>query len=218
MNINGILLINKPTKITSNKIIQLIKLQIKINKIGYCGTLDPSATGLLITCIENTTKEIKILNKLDKTYIIIGTIGIISKTGDLDGIIFFYEKNKKKIKITKLRQELNYIKNNTQQKPQIFSSIKHNKIQLYKFARLDINLKIKTRNTTIYQLNILTLNEKIIILKIKCTYGTYMRSIIEEINQHIKEPICINKITRIKIGKYKIINSFNINKNIIKVF
>jgi tRNA pseudouridine55 synthase len=202
-----IILLNKKKNITSNKIIQLIKKKLKIQKIGHCGTLDPAATGLLIICIEKNTKIAKNLILHNKIYILTAIIGIKSQSNDFDGKINLFQQNKKNIKIKK---QIKQIKNNTYQTPSIFSSIKHNSVRLYTLARLEINIKIKKRKIKIHELIILKKTKNIIIFKIKCSYGVYIRSIIEDINQYTKKPICAIKIQRLSTKNYNIINSLNL--------
>lgn len=217
MKNNKILLINKTKNITSNKIIQNIKILFKIKKIGYCGTLDPSATGLLIICIGNKTKILNKIRLYRKTYIIFAITGIKSITNDLDGHINFYQKNKKLIKLFFFKKSIKNIKKKETQHPQIYSSIKHNGINLYKFARIGIRIKIKKRYIKIHKINVISTKNNLIILKIICAQGVYIRSIIEELSKNIKKPICTVKIIRLKLNKYKITNAFDANKIIKKI-
>ncbi len=212
MNIHGILLINKPINITSNKTIQIIKNKFKIKKLGHCGTLDPSASGLLIVCIGNKTKKINNIILYKKTYIITALIGIKSKSNDLEDKITFFQNKTKKITSRKIKTQLNNIKNQQTQIPSIFSSIKHNGMKLYQFARLEINIKTKKRPTKIYNIILIKNTHNLITLKIKCSHGVYMRTIIDTLSAYIKQPICTLKIERLIIQKYNILKSYNISK------
>lgn len=210
MTQHKIILLNKPIKITSNKIIQIIKKKLKIQKIGHCGTLDPSATGLLIICITTNTSIIKNIILYSKTYILLALIGIKTLTSDLDGKITFFQKAKKNVKNIKiLIKNTKYIKT---QIPTIFSSIKHNKINLYKFARLEINIKPKKKEIKIYKIMLIKHMQNLLIFKIKCSHGVYIRSILDYFSEKIKKPICTIKIQRISIKNFNIINSHNIKK------
>lgn len=208
MKKNNLILINKIENITSNKIIQLIKKKLKIDKIGHCGTLDPYASGLLIICVgENTKIASKIIN-YPKKYVVIAIIGIKSITDDLDGKINFFETKKKYIPKNNLKQTFKKIQKNNHHKPHLFSSIKHNGKNLYKFARLDIKMKIKDKENKITKINLLNYNKNTITFIVTCKHGTYIRSIINDLSELIKKPICTSKIIRLSIAKYTILNSF----------
>jgi tRNA pseudouridine55 synthase len=212
MKNNGLLLINKSEKITSNKIIQIIKKKFKIQKIGHCGTLDPQASGLLIVCIGNNTKiSSKIIN-YKKKYIVIAIIGVKSITDDLDGKILFYEKNEKFLKNKKIKYTLKNIQNNANHKPHLFSSIKHNGIPIYKFARLDINIKIKKKENKIENAKLINKNKQTLMIKINCKHGVYIRSIINDLSEKIKIPICTLKIIRISIQNYTLLKAYTDTK------
>lgn len=220
MKNNALLLINKIENITSNKIIQTIKKILKIDKIGHCGTLDPYASGLLIICTGEKTKLASKIISYPKKYIVIAIIGIKSITDDLDGKINFFQKNKKNISKCKLKNKLKDIKNNKYHKPHLFSSIKHNGKNLYKFARLDINMKIKNKENKIKTIYLIDYNKNTILILITCKHGIYIRSIINDLSELIKKPVCTSKIIRLSIKKYTILDSYNykeiINKNITK--
>ncbi len=209
--INGILLINKLHKITSNDIINKIKKQIQNIKIGHLGTLDPSAIGLLIISLYNNNIIIKCLINKNKRYIIYALVGIKTFTKDLDGKIKFINKN---ILTTKyiLLNNIIIIQYQKQQTPPNFSSIKHNGIPLYKYSRLHIKLHQKQNNIIIFKIKLLNIYKNLIILDIKCSKGTYIREIINNLN--IFKPICTLKIIRISINNYTLLNSYDQNINL----
>lgn len=212
---NCLILINKLENITSNKLIQIIKEKFKIQKIGHCGTLDPQASGLLIICTGTKTKLASKIIQYEKKYIVIAIIGLKSITDDLDGKIIFYQKNTKKLIEKKINNNLKNIKKNTYHKPHIFSSIKHNGVNIYKFSRLDMKMKIKNRENKIEKINLIKNNMHTIMLIVKCKHGIYIRSIINDLSEKFKKPICTLKIIRISIKNHTILNSYNY-KNIIK--
>jgi len=216
MNINGLLVINKPINITSNHIIEKIKKKFNLNNIGHCGTLDPLANGVLILCIGKKTKNSNIILNQKKRYIVNSIIGIKSKTYDTNGKINFYEKNKIEIEKLKIKHVIKLIQKKYNEKPPLFSSIKHNGLQLYKYARLEIDLKIKKRNTKIYKIGLINKKNNSITLDITCGKGTYIRSLINYLGKKLQQPICVKKISRISSGKYNILHSYNL-KNILKL-
>lgn len=210
MNKNGILLINKSSNITSNKTLQLIKNNFKIKKLGHCGTLDPSASGLLIIFIGDHIKNINNIILYKKTYIITALTGVKSKSSDLDGKIIFFQRKKNYIKTENIIKNICKIQTTNSQLPSNFSSIKHHGIKLYHFARLDINIKTKKRNIIIYNITIIKNIKTLITFKIKCSHGVYIRSIIDTLSDYIKVPLCTLKIERIAIQTYTILKSYTI--------
>lgn len=212
MCINGKLLINKPNNITSHDIIKNIKKKFTINKIGHCGTLDPMANGLIIICFGNNKNNIKKLVNKKKTYIVNAISGIKSNTNDIYGKIEFLEKNDIKINNIKIKYINKIIKKIHKQKPESFSSIKHNGKTFYKYARLNIKIKKNQRKIIIFKINIIKNVNNLITMKITCSKGTYIRSIIRFIGQKLNNPLCVLNITRLSSGKYQILNSYTLKE------
>lgn len=208
---DGILLLNKPQNITSHDAIQKIKKKFKLEKIGHCGTLDPTASGILITCIGQQTKLTEKIQNSQKRYLAYAITGIKSTTHDTHGKITFFDKKIMHIKKNVLKNYLQIIKKTTLQIPPLFSSVKHNGIHFYKYARLEINIKPKKRNISIIQVSLKTLFEKVIILDITCSKGTYIRETIHQLGKQLNYPLCVYHIIRLSIDKYTILNSYTLN-------
>ncbi len=211
MNKNTLFMINKPKNITSHDVIKTIKKKFNINKIGYCGTLDPIASGILIINTGNKTKISNKLSNTEKRYIVNGIIGIKSTTYDIKGKIKFFDKNYIPIKKININYTLKIIKKLNKQIPPITSSIKHNNIRMYKYAKLNIKIKPKTRYIDTYKITLIKKIKNLIILDIICSKGTYVRSIVDYIGKKNHIPICINNIIRLSSGKYKLLNAYNLN-------
>ncbi len=208
--INGLLIFNKPSGITSNNVLKKIKKIFKPKKIGYIGTLDPISSGILPICFGKTTKLSKYIIKEKKTYITTILLGIKTNTYDSFGYIIKKKKNiyneKKLIKIIKK------YKGKIKQKIPIYSSCKYKGKPLYKYAIKGIKIK-KSKYINIYKIKIIKIKKNIIKLYIKCSKGTYIRSIINEIGKKIKIGAHIISLKRIKIGKFSIKKSYKF-KNI----
>lgn len=207
---HGILLLNKPQNITSHEVIQKIKKKFQLEKIGHCGTLDPTASGILIVCIGNQTKLTEKIQNRKKRYLAYAISGLESTTHDTYGKIKFFDTQNVNINTSTFKNYIQVIKNTTNQAPPLFSSIKHNGIQFYKYARLEINIKPKNRPTNIIKINLTTHIEKIIILDITCSKGTYVREIIHNLGKYLNYPLCVYHIIRLSIDKYNILNSYSL--------
>lgn len=213
---HGLLLINKPQHITSNQTIQKIKKKFKLKKISHCGILDPIASGILIACIERQTNLTKHLQNKKKRYLAYAINGIKSTTHDIDGKISFFDENNIISDKKNIKKHIKTIKKTTNQIPPIFSSIKHNGIQFYKYARLDINIKPKHRYIKITKLKIIKISKTHMLLDITCSKGTYIREIINDIGKKLNCTLCIYHIIRLAIGNYNILDSYTL-KNILKL-
>lgn len=213
---HGILLLNKPQNITSHDVIQKIKKKFQLEKIGHCGTLDPTASGILITCIGNQTKLTEKMQNKKKRYLTYAISGLESTTHDTDGKITFFDTQNININKPTFKNYIKIIKKTLTQNPPLFSSIKHNGIQFYKYARLEINITPKKRPTNILKLNLIKHVEKIIILDITCSKGTYIREVIHDLGRHLNYPLCVYHIIRLSIDKYNILNSYSL-KNVLNL-
>ncbi len=204
--INGLLIFNKPSGITSNNTLNKIKKIFKNkNKIGFIGTLDPLSSGLLLICFGKTTKLSKYIIKEKKTYLVTALLGI--KTNTYDSYGYIKKKKKVKYKKKKLIKIIKKYKGKIKQKIPIYSSCKYKNKPLYKYAIKGIKIN-KYNLIKIYKIKILYIKKNILKLKIKCSKGTYIRSIINEIGKKIKTLAHIISLKRIKIGKFSIKNSY----------
>ncbi|QJC28714.1 tRNA pseudouridine(55) synthase TruB [Enterobacteriaceae endosymbiont of Plateumaris consimilis] len=209
-DINGLLLFDKPIGYTSNKILQYIKFIYKAKKAGHTGTLDPLASGLLPICLGEATKFTSYLINSDKIYIVKARLGEKTNTADKDGIII----KKKKINFSQkqLNDVLSLFRGKIKQIPTMYSAIKYKGIPLYKYARAGINILLNKREVTIYKLKLLSFKKNEIKLKIHCSKGTYIRTIIDNIGDKLNCGAHVIKLRRIKLSHFSILN-----KNIVTI-
>ena len=140
--INGILLVDKPLGITSNKTLQLTKQLFNAEKAGHTGSLDPLATGVLPICFGQATKISKYLIESSKTYHVMAKLGIKTTTGDREGSVVA-KKSFKKFKNQKIKEILKLFIGDIEQLPPMFSAIKIDGIRLYKYARKGLTIPRK---------------------------------------------------------------------------
>lgn len=204
-----ILLINKPSGITSYDVIRIIKKKIHPKKIGHAGTLDPLAAGLLIILIDDATKRSSEFMGLNKEYLARMRLGIKTDTGDLDGSVIekcsVPELNRKKIE-TVLKKFEGKIK----QKPHIYSAVKYKGKKLYEYARAGIKVKIKSREIEIKKIKLMDYNREEIAIKVNCSKGTYIRKLVEDIAEKLKTCAAVSELVRTKIGKYSVKQTINL--------
>ncbi len=213
-NINGLLIFNKPSGLTSNNILQKIKKKFLAKKAGYIGSLDPIASGILLICFGKTTKLFNYIINEKKTYQVTIKLGETTNTHDAYGFII----NKKKINFSykNLLKHIKNIKGNIKQEIPYYSATKYKGKSLYKYAIKGILIK-KKKNIFIYKTKILYFKINILKLEIICSKGTYIRSLINQLGIKLKCGAYILKLNRIKIGNFNIKKSISfkdINNNI----
>ena len=180
-NISGVLLLDKPIGITSNKALQITKRLFNASKAGHTGTLDPLATGLLPVCFGEATKFSSALLGADKKYTATLKLGYISSTGDADGEISVagdVNLTSKQIKLA-----LQDLTGKILQTPPMYSALKHQGKPLYSYARKGIEIERKSREITIYDLQVVALEENNMVIMVKCSTGTYIRTLAEDLGK-----------------------------------
>jgi tRNA pseudouridine55 synthase len=208
----GFILINKPAGITSHDVVDKLREITKIKKIGHAGTLDPFATGLLILGIgREFTKKLSIFQKKDKEYIATLRLGAESDTFDKEGKIV--EKKVKKIPERKeIEEVLKNFLGEIEQIPPAFSAKKIKGKKLYELARRGIKVKPKPQKVKIYEISILEYEFPYLKIKIKCSSGTYIRSLANDIGKKLGCGAYVEDLMRTKIGEFSIENAVELSK------
>jgi len=204
-----VILINKPIGWSSFDVVKKIKYLIrkKFNlkkiKIGHAGTLDPLATGLLIICTGKLTKKISSIQNQEKTYK--GTITLGGSTASYD----LETKVNKKYKTSHITQNLinQTVKSfigEIDQKPPVYSALKKDGERLYKKARRGECVDVPSRKVTVSQFNIIAIEGLNIHFEIKCSKGTYIRSIAHDFGIALNSGGYLSKLCRTAIGNYEL--------------
>lgn len=211
---DGILVINKSKGLTSNDIVKKVK-KILNTKVGHTGTLDPNATGVLPLLLGNATKISKYLINHDKEYEAVIKLGAKTTTADVEGkIIEEKEVNKEKLKKENIEEVLKSFIGKQQQIPPIYSAIKVNGKKLYEYARQGKEVEIKARNIEIYDLKLLKIDSKNdeLTINVKCSKGTYIRSLCEDIAVKLETLGYMKELNRIQVGEFNIKGSVTIEE------
>ena len=179
---NGIIIINKPKGFTSNDVVQQVRKILQIKQVGHCGTLDPLATGVLPILVGQATKVSKYLVEHDKTYIATIELGQKTSTGDLEGNII-ESKSVNHFSKKFVEDILHSFIGEMMQVPPIYSAVKLNGKKLYEYAREGISVSVEPRKINIYEMALISYNNEAqeIQFKVKCSKGTYIRSLCEDI-------------------------------------
>ncbi|MFV0255794.1 MAG: tRNA pseudouridine(55) synthase TruB [Erysipelotrichaceae bacterium] len=207
---NGILLINKPENMTSFDVVAIARKALAIKKIGHTGTLDPNATGVLVLLINKATKILPYIDKVDKTYLVRLKLGYCTDTYDIWGETL---QNKATTQHTdeEIITVLNSFLGVSKQKPPIYSALKVKGKKLYEYARANQTVEIKERDITIYNIEFLVYQNDEIEFRVKCSSGTYIRSLCVDIASKLSELACMSSLSREQVGNYTLEDCYSIN-------
>jgi tRNA pseudouridine55 synthase len=178
-DVNGILLLNKPLGISSNKALQAARNIFKAQKAGHTGSLDPLATGLLPVCFGEATKYSGYLLDSSKTYRAQCKLGVTTTTADGEGEIL--SEQPVDVSMDRLQQVLQQFVGKIEQTPPMHSAVKHQGERLYNLARQGIEVERKSRQIEIYQLECLSFKGDVVEFDVHCSKGTYIRTLAEDI-------------------------------------
>jgi tRNA pseudouridine55 synthase len=203
---NNILLIDKPSGMTSFDVIRVLRRKLGIRKMGHAGTLDPLATGLLIIGINEGTKSLNGFMNLPKEYEVLVEFGKVSNTYDADGEISDVIANEAKQSISKSAFEstLKSFIGEISQTPPAFSAKKIKGERAYVLARKGLTVELKPVKIRIYNIEILEWNWPFVRMRVKCAKGTYIRSLAHDIGQKLGCGGYVKELRRTAIGEFRV--------------
>lgn len=214
-NYNGILMVNKPSGITSRDVVNIVGKTLNTKKVGHTGTLDPMATGVLVLCLGNALKVCELITANDKEYIAKVILGIETETLDTTSPII----NTKKTNITKeeIEKVLNSFKGSYLQEVPKYSAVKINGKKLYEYAREGKEIELPKKMVTIYDIQLvsdITYYNDTTTFYIKTTVskGTYIRSLIRDIGYKLNTYGCMDSLERTRQGIFNIDNSYTLEE------
>ena len=209
------LLINKPLNWTSFDVVKKVRnilknhYQIKKIKVGHAGTLDPLADGLLILCTGKWTKKIEEFQNQEKEYAGTFVLGATTPSYDLETEIN-QTFNLSSLTEEQIRSNRNLFIGDIEQAPPIFSALKKDGVRLYEYARKGVEIEVKKRNVNISTFDISRIELPEIDFKIRCSKGTYIRSIAHDFGKSLDNGAYLSKLRRTKIGKFNLEDAVNL--------
>lgn len=206
--INGVLNVYKPQNISSNQVVIKIKKLLNIKKVGHTGTLDPLACGVLPICIGNATKISEYLINKDKVYYVKLKFGILTDTYDCEGKVIQEDKNFK-INESKLNNTLISFIGDYDQVPPLYSALKIGGKKAYQLARDGIDFKLKSRTVKINSINNIEFKNDECSFVVKCSKGTYIRSLCKDIGESLGTCATMIFLERIESGIFHQKDSIN---------
>ncbi len=211
---DGIIIVNKPKGITSHDVVYKVK-KIFNKKVGHTGTLDPMATGVLPLLIGKGTLCSKYLINHDKIYNVTLELGKKTDTADAEGnIVGEKEVDYEILKIETVKKTLNQFIGKQKQVPPMYSAIKIKGKKLYEYARKGIQVKVEPREIEIYniKLNGIDKDKKQIKFTVKCSKGTYIRSLCEDLASKLGTYGFMTELERVQVGNFKLSQSITIEE------
>ncbi|HVR36666.1 MAG TPA: tRNA pseudouridine(55) synthase TruB [Methylomirabilota bacterium] len=209
--LDGALLVDKPSGLTSHDVVDSVRRRFKIKKAGHCGTLDPNATGLLILVLGRATRLSDKLMATDKIYEGTARFGQTTNSYDADGEITA------SLPVPPMTlDELNsaaatYIGDRLQTPPMV-SAVKKDGVPLYKLARKGIEVERKPRLVHLYSFRFTRYDEPCGQFRIACTKGTYVRSLVHELGQQLGCGAHLASLRRTASGKFDVENALPLDQ------
>jgi len=183
-DINGILLLDKPLHLTSNLALQKVKHLVCARKAGHTGSLDPLATGMLPICFGEATKFSQYLLNADKAYQVTAQLGSKTTTSDAEGEVIA-TASVPEYSTAQIEAVLDQFRGPIMQVPSMYSALKHQGQPLYRLARQGVEVERQARPVTIYELKLLAQTADTLELEVRCSKGTYIRNLVEDIGESL---------------------------------
>ena len=208
---------DKPLYWTSFQVVKKVRgwlnktVNVKKLKIGHAGTLDPLATGLLIICTGKKTKSIAQIQEQEKVYEGVITLGATTPSYDLETT---FDNNYEYCHVTPEKISVctqNFI-GKIQQQPPIYSALKKEGRRLYEYAREGKNTKISFRTILIYEFEINDISLPNIFFRLRCSKGTYIRSIAHDFGKALNSGAHLSALKRVSIGNYDLKTAYQLEK------
>lgn len=199
--VNGILLFDKPIGYSSNQALQFARFRYQSEKAGHTGSLDPLATGLLPICFGHATKVSGLLLDSDKRYIATAKIGEKTNTGDGEGQLIA-RSDASQLTRDALLAALPAFTGPIKQVPPMHSAIRLDGQRLYELARQGLEIEREAREVTIYSLELLDFSEGQIVLDVRCSKGTYIRTLLEDIAAAVGQVTYLTGLRRYEVAPF----------------
>ncbi|NOH63687.1 tRNA pseudouridine(55) synthase TruB [Vibrio sp. RE88] len=198
--IDGVILLDKPTGISSNDALQKVKRIYFAEKAGHTGALDPLATGMLPICLGEATKFSQFLLDSDKRYRVIAKLGERTNTSDSDGEVV--ETRPVDVDMTKLEACIDKFRGESDQVPSMFSALKYQGKPLYEYARQGIEVPREARKITVYEIILHRFEGDEVEMEVHCSKGTYIRTIVDDLGDMLGCGAHVTMLRRTAVANY----------------
>lgn len=199
-SIDGIVLLDKPTGLSSNDALQKVKRIYHAAKAGHTGALDPLATGMLPICLGEATKFSQYLLDSDKRYRVIAKLGERTDTSDADGEIV--EQRPVEFDEALLMSSVDKFRGESQQIPSMYSALKYQGKPLYWYAREGIEVPRESRLINVFELKLIEWRDDELELELHVSKGTYIRTIVDDLGEMLGCGAHVSMLRRLEVAHY----------------
>lgn len=199
---DGIVIVDKPQGWTSQDVTARLRRVFGTRRIGHGGTLDPMATGVLPVFVGRATRAVEFFEHAEKTYETVLRLGITTDTEDMTGTVLTEEK----VSFTEeqLQETLAAFRGEILQIPPMYSALKVNGQKLYDLARKGKTVERQPRPITVHELTLVERGENTLRLRVRCSKGTYIRTLCKDIGEKLGCGGCMESLRRAAAGEYTI--------------
>ena len=199
---NGIVIIDKPQGWTSQDVTARLRRVYNTRRIGHGGTLDPMATGVLPVFLGRATRGVEFFEHAEKTYEAVLRLGLLTDTEDISGTVL--EERPVSVTEGEFLAVLEQFRGEILQIPPMYSALKVNGQKLYDLARKGVEVERKPRPITIHELVCLSFDGQTARLRVRCSKGTYIRTLCKDIGLALGCGGCMESLRRVSAGAYDI--------------
>jgi tRNA pseudouridine55 synthase len=197
---NGILIVDKPQGWTSHDVVAKLRGIYRERRIGHSGTLDPMATGVLVVFLGRATRAVELCENDEKEYVAELLLGTVTNTQDTTGEVL--ETKPVNVSQEQLLQVLAQFTGQQSQIPPMYSAVKIGGKKLYELARKGQSVERKPRDITISELELLERQGETCRLRIRCSKGTYVRTLCHDMGAALGCGGCMSSLRRTKAGRF----------------
>ena len=199
---NGIVIVDKPQGWTSQDVTARLRRVFNTRRIGHGGTLDPMATGVLPVFVGRATRGVEFFEHAEKTYETVLRLGLTTDTEDITGTVL--TEQDAFVTGEMVEAVLEQFRGDIMQVPPMYSALKVNGQKLYDLARKGKEVERQPRPITIHELTLLGMEAEGIRLRVRCSKGTYIRTLCKDIGQALGCGGCMAELRRVQAGEYTI--------------
>lgn len=199
---DGIVIVDKPAGWTSQDVTARLRRVFNTRRIGHGGTLDPMATGVLPVFVGRATRGVEFFEHAEKTYETVLRLGITTDTEDISGTVLTQQDAF--VTGAQLEEVLEKFRGEIWQVPPMYSALKINGQKLVDLARKGVEVERKSRPITIHELTLLGMEAEGIRLRVRCSKGTYIRTLCKDIGEALGCGGCMAALRRVTAGEYTI--------------
>ena len=211
MNLSGVLIVDKPTGLTSHDVILKLRRMLGTRRVGHAGTLDPGASGLLLACVGPATKIVQFLSLYDKEYEAVIKLGVTTDTYDGEGKVVATHQGVLPDPDQIERVFLSF-EGRMLQTPPPYSAVKHRGKKLYQYARARQKVEVSPREVEIKEMQVLRMDLPYVEFRVRCSKGTYVRSLAFDVGRKLGCGAHLAKLRRTGAGPFRLSDALRVEE------